>query len=143
MGHYSVRTQTESDAILTLATEAMEAKMNAGEPFTALDISNTLKAKNLPVRHREVSAVVRGFVRRGRHDGVRVCARPDLRFDAGRLRAGVSLPPRHTDPGGLCPRRAGRPATSPNRPRPRPGRRRSGRRTVIAARGNSIARDGR
>lgn len=61
MGHYSVRTQTESDAILTLATEAMEAKMNAGEPFTALDISNVLKAKNFPVRHREVSAVVRGL----------------------------------------------------------------------------------
>ncbi|MBC8135935.1 MAG: hypothetical protein H8F28_08635 [Fibrella sp.] len=56
-----MRTQTESDAILTLATEAMEAKMNAGEPFTALDISNALKAKNLPVRHREVSAVVRGL----------------------------------------------------------------------------------
>ncbi|MBC7806306.1 MAG: hypothetical protein H7145_09155 [Akkermansiaceae bacterium] len=61
MGNYSVRTQTESDAILTLATEAMEAKMNAGEPFTALDISNVLKAKNLPVRHREVAAVVRGL----------------------------------------------------------------------------------
>ncbi len=61
MGNYSVRTQTESDAILTLATEAMETKMNAGEPFTALDISNVLKARNLPVRHREVSAVVRGL----------------------------------------------------------------------------------
>ena len=61
MGNYSVRTQTESEAILTLATEAMETKMNAGEPFTALDISNVLKAKNFPVRHREVSAVVRGL----------------------------------------------------------------------------------
>lgn len=61
MSNYSVRTQTESEAILTLATDAMETKMNAGEPFTALDISNALKAKNLPVRHREVSAVVRGL----------------------------------------------------------------------------------
>ena len=61
MSNYSMRTPTESDAILTLSTEAMAAKMNAGEPFTALDISNVLKTKNLPVRHREVSAVVRGL----------------------------------------------------------------------------------
>lgn len=58
---YNVRTQTESDAILILATDAMETKMNRGESFTALDISNALKARNFPVRHREVSAVVRGL----------------------------------------------------------------------------------
>ncbi|MBC8142914.1 MAG: hypothetical protein H7Y38_15935 [Armatimonadetes bacterium] len=57
----TVRTQTETDAILILATEAMETKMNRGESFTALDISNALKARNFPVRHREVSAVVRGL----------------------------------------------------------------------------------
>ncbi len=61
MNPYTVRTMTESEAILTLATSAMESKMNTGESFTALDISNTLKAKSFPVRHREVSAVVRGL----------------------------------------------------------------------------------
>ena len=61
MGNYSTRTQTESDAILTLATETMAAIMTAGTAFTALDISNVLKARRFPVRHREVSAVVRGL----------------------------------------------------------------------------------
>ncbi len=61
MVHYSVRTQTETDAILILTTDIVEAKMNAGDSFTALDISNALKAKNFPVRHGEVSAVVRGL----------------------------------------------------------------------------------
>lgn len=47
----------------THLTDAVEAatlqKMQKQESFTALDISNMLKAAQLPFRHREVSEVVR------------------------------------------------------------------------------------
>lgn len=47
----------------THLTDAVEAaalqKMQNRESFTALDISNLLKATQLPFRHREVSEVVR------------------------------------------------------------------------------------
>jgi hypothetical protein len=47
----------------TQLTNAVEAviltKMQSGESFTALDVSNAIKAAQLPFRHREVSAVVR------------------------------------------------------------------------------------
>jgi hypothetical protein len=53
------RTPAEQDAVTALVEGEVEAKMRAKEPFTALDVSNALKAQNFPVRHREVAAVVR------------------------------------------------------------------------------------
>jgi hypothetical protein len=47
----------------TELTNAVEAaaltKLEKGESFTALDISNALKAAQLPFRHRDVSTLVR------------------------------------------------------------------------------------
>lgn len=48
-----------SSALTALVEEAVEVRMKAREPFTALDISNGLKARRLPVRHGEVAGVVR------------------------------------------------------------------------------------
>lgn len=53
----------------TQLTNAVEAviltKMQSGESFTALDVSNAVKAAQLPFRHREVAAVVREIYNSG------------------------------------------------------------------------------
>ena len=57
------------DIQLTSAVEAATlAKMQQRESFTALDISNTLKAARLPIRHREVAEVVREIYASGAMD---------------------------------------------------------------------------
>jgi hypothetical protein len=46
-------------AIEILVAEAVENKIQAREAFTALDISNDLKRRRFPVRHSEISPIVR------------------------------------------------------------------------------------
>jgi hypothetical protein len=55
------RSKTEADAIIAIVVEAVETMMVAHDPFTALDVSNHLKSRNFPVRHREVAGVVRAL----------------------------------------------------------------------------------
>ncbi len=52
-------------AMTTLVEEAVEAKLRSRDPFTALDISNELKARSFPVRHGEVAVVVRDIYASG------------------------------------------------------------------------------
>ena len=52
-------------AMTVLVEETVEAKLKAREPFTALDISNELKARRFAVRHGEVAAVVRDIYASG------------------------------------------------------------------------------
>lgn len=57
------------DAVLTNVVEAaLLARMQAKESFTALDISNALKADRFPMRHREVAEAVREVYESGAMD---------------------------------------------------------------------------
>ena len=58
-------TSTQQNALTLVVEEAVEAKLKAREPFTALDISNTLKARSFPVRHAEVAPIVRDIYASG------------------------------------------------------------------------------
>mgnify|MGYP001344755062 FL=1 len=55
------RSASEANAIVALTEEAVRQRLTDRVPFTALDVSNGLKAKNYPVRHREVAEVVRAL----------------------------------------------------------------------------------
>lgn len=50
---------SRDEAVRVIVAEAVEAELRAGRPFTALDISNNLKARCFAVRHSEVAPVVR------------------------------------------------------------------------------------
>jgi len=88
MCHIDGRSDTEAEAIIAIVEGAVEARMRAKEPFTALDISNALKGQNYPVRHREVSTVVRDIYDSGamaHYEYERKMI--DVRTDGGQKRA--------------------------------------------------------
>jgi hypothetical protein len=57
--------QTAQTLVTNVIEMALLERLRAQESFTALDISNTLKADRYPVRHREVAAVVRAVYASG------------------------------------------------------------------------------
>lgn len=59
-----MNTQTNTQLINVVETVVL-ARMQAQESFTALDISNALKAEKYPFRHREVAEVVREIYESG------------------------------------------------------------------------------
>ena len=58
-------TSTQQNALTLLVEEAVETKLKAREAFTALDVSNALKARRFPVRHAEVAPIVRDIYASG------------------------------------------------------------------------------
>ncbi|HZP84956.1 MAG TPA: hypothetical protein VFB21_25185 [Chthonomonadaceae bacterium] len=57
--------QTTQTLVTNVIEMALLERLRAQESFTALDISNALKANRCPVRHREVAAVVRAIYASG------------------------------------------------------------------------------
>ena len=53
---------------ITLVENAVRQQLQQGAAFTALDVSNSLKSRNFPVRHSDVAAVVRDVYGSGAMD---------------------------------------------------------------------------